>query len=665
MSQSPLKDATSTDSKVREAYLNGWEDLVGLIRKGHSFSGRERNCAFLNMGPDINDGTRFSDVSSAVGLDLIDDARGMAVVDWDHDGDLDLWLANRTGPRARLMLNEINSSPSYVALKLQGTHCNRDAIGARVELVLGDEQSRIKTLRAGEGFLSQSSKLVHFGLAAGETVDEIRVTWPGNDEPQRFRNVQANGRYHLIEGERGARILSPKRTVILSDVAFPSTPTTGRSRIVITQRTPMPEITWRQFEGDPQAYANNSRGMLLNLWASWCTPCQKELEDLRDNGPLLQQHGIKVLALSVDEDSKDAQQHAAKLKLPFEAGMATVKLLESLTTLDHQIFYRQHPLPLPCSFLVDAKGRLAVIYKGGVTAEQITNDARLLDAPLVELADAAQPFAGRRVASWFSPGHISVARAYLDGGYVEDAKRELRLELQQPFESSNHVRALQILSELAASEKDTQLQLSTLKALQTLQPENRQVQLQHVVVLASMGNSKEARQRLSEIAGRIGDDPEDLVMLAQVYGRLGDPQRAITVLERAVAIDPNHVEARLSMAIARQLTGDNEIAITEYRNVLATNPDRLDAANNLAWLLATQESAEPTRKEAVDLARRVCEQTHYSKPAYLDTLAVALQTQGAHDDAVKVLKQAIALAKGRGELELMKKMVARLNELTK
>jgi tetratricopeptide (TPR) repeat protein len=617
------------------------------------------------LGDHVTGGTRFADVSSAVGLDLIDDARGMALVDWDQDGDLDVWLANRTGPRARFMLNQINPSPSYLSLQLQGTQCNRDAIGARVELVLKDKQTRIKTLRAGEGFLSQNSKFVHFGLATGETIEEIRIRWPGNDTPEVFQDVHSGGRYSLVEGSHSAQRMADRAHVKFNDVSFDMPPGTDRSRIVLTQRRPMPMVEWTDLAGKRQTFDITTGSTLINLWASWCDPCIAELSDLKQNANRLKEQGITILALSVDSEIAEAQSSARKLDLPFDVGMATQSLLESLTILDHEIFYRERPLPLPCSFLVDSKGQLSIIYKGSVATQQIASDVPLLDAPLAKLADAAQPFPGLRVASWFAPGHVNVARAYLDGGYIDDAKRELQHELQLPAESADHVRALQMLSDIAASEKDTRLQISMLKALQKLDPENLQVQLQQVVVMAATGYSEESLQQLSEIAAQASVEPKDLVMIAQAYGRIGETQQAISLLERAIEVDPNHVESRLSLAIARQLTGEIEAAIAEYRKVLVANPSHLDAANNLAWLLATETPEAPNYGEAVELARRVCNQTKYSNPAYLDTLAVVLLSQGAIDDAVEVLKQAIPLAKGRGEFELMQKMAARLVELAK
>jgi len=158
-----------------------------MMREGRSLSGRERNCCFLNT----RDG-RFATISAASGLDFPDDGRALGLTDWDHDGDIDVWISNRTGPRLRMMRNDLDAG-RFVTVQLRGTTCNRDAIGARLELSLtagpanGDggqgagsppPRRLIRTLTAGHGFLSQSSKRVHFGIAPGQHIEKLTIRWP-------------------------------------------------------------------------------------------------------------------------------------------------------------------------------------------------------------------------------------------------------------------------------------------------------------------------------------------------------------------------------------------------------------------------------------------------------------------------------------------------------
>ena len=142
MSQSPVDDFSS-QSTLR--YQQGWRALNRLLHEDRSFSGRERKCLFLNCRAN-SDGSlnRFADASSATGFDLLDDGRGIAVCDWDFDGDLDLWMTNRTAPRVRFLRNLGKTSNHFLAVKLEGDGkaVNRDAIGARIELYLSASDRR-------------------------------------------------------------------------------------------------------------------------------------------------------------------------------------------------------------------------------------------------------------------------------------------------------------------------------------------------------------------------------------------------------------------------------------------------------------------------------------------------------------------------------------------
>jgi hypothetical protein len=65
-----------------------------------------------------------------------------------------------------------------VEFRLRGTKSNRDAIGAVVKLFLGSEVM-VRQVQAAGGYLSQSSKTLHFGLGDRAAIDRAEVRWPG------------------------------------------------------------------------------------------------------------------------------------------------------------------------------------------------------------------------------------------------------------------------------------------------------------------------------------------------------------------------------------------------------------------------------------------------------------------------------------------------------
>ena len=100
MSQSPNEAGPDASDEQGQLYQDGWAAISRLSRRGFSWSGHERNCAFLNMGS-----AGFADVSAVSGFDFEDDGRALALLDWDLDGDLDLLVGNRSGPRVRFLEN--------------------------------------------------------------------------------------------------------------------------------------------------------------------------------------------------------------------------------------------------------------------------------------------------------------------------------------------------------------------------------------------------------------------------------------------------------------------------------------------------------------------------------------------------------------------------------
>ena len=160
---------------------------------------------FLNLGQ--GDG-RFATASAVTGFDFDDDARAVVPVDWDGDGDLDLWLANRTAPMLRFLKNThcdgrvLGEPADWVTFRLVATRGVRDAIGGRVTVRLGAGVRMVRVLKAGEGFLTQTGKSLHFGLGEAGKIQSVVVRWPGRGE-ESFSGVQAGREYLLREGAGG------------------------------------------------------------------------------------------------------------------------------------------------------------------------------------------------------------------------------------------------------------------------------------------------------------------------------------------------------------------------------------------------------------------------------------------------------------------------------
>jgi len=159
-----------------------------------SWNGYEHNVLMRNEGKDSNGTLQFTDIGMAVGADDIKDTRGMAVADFDNDGALDIITNTNPGDsgdaskaRPALLRNNIGSRRNWLAVELEGTQSNRDAVGAMVTIETGGEK-QLRLLSAGSGFASQNSARLYFGLKDKTTIDALTVRWPSG-RVERFEKV--------------------------------------------------------------------------------------------------------------------------------------------------------------------------------------------------------------------------------------------------------------------------------------------------------------------------------------------------------------------------------------------------------------------------------------------------------------------------------------------
>jgi len=142
----------------------------------------------------------FTDVSLAEGITDSDMGRGLLTLDYDNDGDLDLFITNNAG-QPILYRNDSGSGNAWLRIDTQGTVSNRDGIGARIMVdpdltVSGDEQYRF--IDGGSNFLSQNQMIAHFGLGAVVSIDQVTITWPSGIV-QTFFDVAPNSVLLAVE----------------------------------------------------------------------------------------------------------------------------------------------------------------------------------------------------------------------------------------------------------------------------------------------------------------------------------------------------------------------------------------------------------------------------------------------------------------------------------
>ncbi len=146
-----------------------------------------------------NDGGSFTEVAVAEGLTDTDSGKGLLTLDYDLDGDLDLFVVNN-GAQPKLYRNDTKSQQAFLIVQTEGVQSNRDGIGAFLTLI-ADEGGTPQTrhISAGSNYLSQSEMIAHFGL--GERTDPLHqliIEWPSGAR-QVLRDIAVNTRLSVVE----------------------------------------------------------------------------------------------------------------------------------------------------------------------------------------------------------------------------------------------------------------------------------------------------------------------------------------------------------------------------------------------------------------------------------------------------------------------------------
>jgi hypothetical protein len=190
---------TSWGSIFFDADHDGWLDLWVangmVVTEFVPEATSQPNYIFHNL----QDGT-FERAPCWYRPDIRGSSRGSAVGDLDGDGDLDLLFTdtglNASDPGMYVLRND-DGDGNWLIVELEGASPNTDAIGATVTVDVGGQQ-QMRHIDGGQGFVSVSERIAHFGVAEANTIDSIEVTWPDGTTTTRT-DVAANQRLAIVQ----------------------------------------------------------------------------------------------------------------------------------------------------------------------------------------------------------------------------------------------------------------------------------------------------------------------------------------------------------------------------------------------------------------------------------------------------------------------------------
>ncbi|MFP6875478.1 MAG: tetratricopeptide repeat protein [Roseibacillus sp.] len=571
-------------------FLQRTDEINELLDSGASLSGHERNCLFLNTG-----GGHFATASATSGFDFYDDARAVARSDWDHDGDVDLWFANRTAPRLRFLRNNGKRAAHFVALRLRGTSSNGDGIGARVVIKSG-KRTLLRSLRAGEGFLGQSSKWLHFGLGTETAIDSLVVHWPGGNA-ESFSGALADGWFALKQGEgRAKRWQPPKRELRLAKLPFSLPDSSEQAAVRLCARMPIPRLTCYDSAGKAETIAPaKGRGLFVSIWASWCPACQSEFTEFAAHKEELKKANFDMLALCVnglgegdDTTFADGEVRLKKFGINVSHRRADTKLLEQLRIIANRIIAQNDSLPLPSGFLLDPDGKVAAFYRGPAPVKRLLADAATLSlADPAAIFRAGLPYKG----TWIGDTRVHpldrLVNEFIDAEFTGPGLEFARKHRSAFASPKNYAEVFSRVGNRHAAASDLDAAIGYYREALVIDDKSPTI---HFNLALAFERQRRVDEALVEYQRAITLDPSITVahlnrgaILAR--GDAAQLSAGIASLEEAVRLNPNLGASHYQLGMALERAQQFPKALHHYRRAALLAPDHFGNAMQLAHLL--------------------------------------------------------------------------------
>src|ERR1022692_3826875 len=130
-----------------------------------------------------------------------------------------------------------------------------------------------------------------------------------------------------------------------------------------------PDFSLMDLNRQPLDLANyRGKIVLLDFWATWCTPCRGEIPHFVEFQDKYRDQGLQVIGISMDDGPKPVREFYQQFKMNYPVALGTEKLAQAYSGI----------LGLPVTFLIGRDGQIAAKYVGEVQMPVLEQEIKSL-----------------------------------------------------------------------------------------------------------------------------------------------------------------------------------------------------------------------------------------------------------------------------------------------
>jgi peroxiredoxin len=169
--------------------------------------------------------------------------------------------------------------------------------------------------------------------------------------------------------------MSSKRLIIYGIVAlallglYVAGRRTARKPKATASGNAAPDFTLTDIDGKKLALSDyRGKVVLLDFWATWCTPCRAEIPHFVEMQQKYGPQGFQIIGISMDDDAKPVREFAKEYKMNYPIAVGDDKLAESFGGV----------LGLPVNFIIDRDGRIVKKFLGATEVSTFDKEVEAL-----------------------------------------------------------------------------------------------------------------------------------------------------------------------------------------------------------------------------------------------------------------------------------------------